>query len=98
MSGAASPSRATSRRRSRRSSCNACGYAAGTPCPQVAEALGRSSKNAYARYEQGEAIPTIEKFEELLHAVSNDATLIIGPQRGTKKAPSRSRIHVTHPG
>ena len=59
--------------------------------PEVAEAMGRASKNAYACYEQGEAILTIEKLEELLHDVSNDMTLIIGPRRGTKKAPARRR-------
>lgn len=63
----------------------------GRSLSQIAEAMGRASKNAYARYEQGEAIPTIEKFEELLHAVSNDLTLIIGPRRGTKKMPVRRR-------
>jgi predicted transcriptional regulator len=63
----------------------------GRSLSQVAASMGRASKNAYARYEQGEAIPTIEKFEELLHAVSSEATLIIGPRRGTKRAPARRR-------
>jgi predicted RNase H-like HicB family nuclease len=63
----------------------------GRSLSQVAESMGRASKNAYARYEQGEAIPTLEKFEELLHAVSSDATLIIGPRKGTKKVPVRRR-------
>ncbi|HWO23738.1 MAG TPA: helix-turn-helix transcriptional regulator [Kofleriaceae bacterium] len=63
----------------------------GRSLSQVAESMGRASKNAYARYEQGDAIPTIEKFEELLRAVSNDATLIIGPRKGTKKAAVRRR-------
>ena len=63
----------------------------GRSLSQVAEALGRASKNAYARYEQGKAIPTIEKFEELLHAVSDDTTLIIGSRKGLKRAPARRR-------
>jgi hypothetical protein len=63
----------------------------GRSLSQVAASMGRASKNAYARYEQGAAIPTIEKFEELLHAVSNDAVLIIGPRKGTKRAPARRR-------
>jgi predicted transcriptional regulator len=63
----------------------------GRSLSQVAETLGRASKNAYARYEQGEAIPTIEKFEELLHAVSDDTTLIIGPRKGVNRAPTPRR-------
>lgn len=61
----------------------------GRSLSQIAASMGRASKNAYARYEQGKAIPTIEKFQELLHAVSSDTTLIIGPRRGTKRAPVR---------
>jgi predicted transcriptional regulator len=67
----------------------------GRSLSQVAEALGRASRNAYARYEQGEAVPTIEKFEELLHAVSSDATLIIGPRKVAGKAPSQRRRRTT---
>jgi predicted transcriptional regulator len=67
----------------------------GRSLSQVAASMGRASKNAYARYEQGEASPTIEKFEELLHAVSSDATLIIGPRKGFKKAPPRRRRRST---
>ena len=63
----------------------------GRSLSQVAGSMGRTSKNAYARYEQGSAIPTIEKFDELLHAVSNDASLILGPRRGARKAPARRR-------
>ena len=32
----------------------------------VAERLGQSSPNAYARYEQGRAMPSVEKLEQLL--------------------------------
>lgn len=63
----------------------------GRSLSQVAEAMGRLSKNAYARYEQGEATPTLEKFEQLLHAVSDDTALIIGSRKGTKKAPTTRR-------
>ena len=49
---------------------------------------GRSSKNAFARYEQGRAVPTIDMFDELLRAVSSDTTLIIGSRRlGVRTAP-----------
>jgi len=59
----------------------------GKSLSEVAQAMGRSSKNAYARYEQGRAVPTIEMFDELLRAVSSETTLIIGSRRlGTKRA------------
>lgn len=59
---------------------------------EVARTMGRTSKNAFARYEQGRAVPTIEMFDKLLRAVSNDTTLIIGSRRlGTKKAPAPAR-------
>lgn len=67
----------------------------GRSLSQIAEAMGRTSKNAYARYEQGAAVPTIEKFEELLHAVSSEMTLIIGPRKGAPKAPSRRKRRTT---
>jgi hypothetical protein len=64
----------------------------GKSLSEVAQAMGRASKNAYARYEQGRAVPTIEMFDELLRAVSVDATLIIGPRRlGAKRAPATKR-------
>jgi DNA-binding transcriptional regulator YiaG len=42
----------------------------GLSMADVAKALGQSSKNAYARYEQGKTVPTIKKAEELLRVVS----------------------------
>jgi predicted RNase H-like HicB family nuclease len=47
---------------------------------EVAKRLGAKSHNTYARYEQGKSIPTIEKFSQLLSAVSpdNDFVLIEG--------------------
>ena len=47
-----------------------------------------SADFAFARYEQGRAVPTIEMFDELLRAVSSDTTLIIGSRRlGVRKPP-----------
>lgn len=61
----------------------------GKSLSQVAQVMGRASKNAYARYEQGLAVPTIAMFDDLLRAVSDDTTLIIGSRRlGTKKLPA----------
>lgn len=48
---------------------------------QAAAALGQSSRNAYARYEQGAATPTLEKFEELLRAVAPNAAVVVGTVR-----------------
>jgi hypothetical protein len=59
----------------------------GKSLSEVARTMGRASKNAFARYEQGRAVPTIEMFDHLLRAVSSDTTLIIGSRRlGTKRA------------
>ena len=49
----------------------------GLSLSQVAKRLGMSSRNAYARYEQGKAIPTIEKLNQLFNAVSPDTDLVI---------------------
>ena len=42
----------------------------GLSLAQAAKRLGVSSRNAYARYEQGASVPTVEKLNELLHAVA----------------------------
>lgn len=42
----------------------------GLSLAQAAKALGASSRNAYARYEQGASVPTLDKFAELLRAVA----------------------------
>lgn len=48
----------------------------GLSLAQVARKLKASSRNSYARYEQGRAMPTVEKLAELLSAVS-DSDLVI---------------------
>jgi hypothetical protein len=64
----------------------------GKSLSEVAQAMGRTSKNAYARYEQGRAVPTIDMFAALLRAVSTDATLILGSRRlGTKRATASAK-------
>ncbi len=42
----------------------------GLSLAQAAQRLGAKSRNAYARYEQGTSVPTIEKLDELLRAVA----------------------------
>jgi helix-turn-helix protein len=43
----------------------------------VAERLGAKSRNAYARYEQGATVPTVEKLAELLHAIAPDCEILV---------------------
>jgi hypothetical protein len=49
----------------------------GLTLAQAAQRLGAKSRNAYARYEQGVAVPTIEKLNELLAAVSPGRDFVI---------------------
>ena len=70
----------------------------GMSLADVAVKLGLSSRNAYARYEQGQSVPTIDKFLELLRAVAPEMTVIIGPRdrraamkKRAKPASSRRR-------
>jgi len=44
---------------------------------EVSKRLGAKSHNAYARYEQGKSIPTIEKFSQLLSALSPDNDFVL---------------------
>jgi hypothetical protein len=43
----------------------------------VASRLGAASLNAYARYEQGRTVPTIEKLSRLLAAVSGTGDFVL---------------------
>ena len=42
----------------------------GLTLAEAAERLGQRSRNAYARYEQGRAMPSVEKLEQLLKAIA----------------------------
>lgn len=61
----------------------------GLSLAQVAKALGASSRNAYARYEQGKSAPTLDKFAELLRAVAPEVTLLIGMRKPAIAAPRK---------
>jgi predicted transcriptional regulator len=67
----------------------------GLSLAQVAKALGASSRNAYARYEQGESVPTLDKFAELLRAVAPEVMLIIGARKPARAAPMRRTAPAT---
>jgi hypothetical protein len=43
----------------------------------VASRLGATSRNAYARYERGDAVPTVDKLDELLKAASPGEDFVI---------------------
>jgi ribosome-binding protein aMBF1 (putative translation factor) len=43
---------------------------------EAAERLGQRSRNAYARYEQGRAMPSVEKLEQLLRAIAPDQKIV----------------------
>lgn len=49
----------------------------GLTLAQVSERLGASSRNVYARYEQGRSEPTIGKLNQLLQAVAPDRDFVI---------------------
>ncbi len=50
----------------------------GLSLSQVANRLGMSSSNSYARYERGKSVPSIEKLNDLLHAVCPNSDIVIG--------------------
>lgn len=50
----------------------------GLSLSQVANRLGMSSRNTYARYEKGKSVPSVEKLNDLLHAVCPDRDFVIG--------------------
>jgi len=49
----------------------------GLSLSQVANLLGVSSRNTYARYERGRSVPTVEKLDKLLHAVCPHSDIVI---------------------
>ena len=51
--------------------------ASGASLRDVAKRLGASSRNAYARYERGDAVPSLEKLDALLKAASPEGDFVI---------------------
>ena len=49
----------------------------GLSLAQTAKRLGARSRNAYARYEQGVSVPTVDKLDELLRAVAPGRDLVL---------------------
>src|SRR5438132_2097664 len=51
--------------------------ASGASLRDVASRLGASSRNAYARYERGDSVPTLDKLDALLKAASPTGDFVI---------------------
>ena len=49
----------------------------GLSLAQAAERLGVKSRNAYARYERGDSVPTVQKLDELLRAVAPGRDIVL---------------------
>ena len=56
--------------------------ASGLSLAEAAKRLGVTSRNAYARYERGEALPTIEKLDSLMRAVSDGSDFVVVESSG----------------
>ena len=54
----------------------------GLSLADVAERLGAKSRNAYARYERGTAMPSVTKLSELIQAVSPGGDLVLAESQG----------------
>lgn len=54
----------------------------GASLRDVASRLGAASRNAYARYERGDAVPTLDKLDALLKAASPGDDFVIRGSRG----------------
>ena len=49
----------------------------GLTLAEAAARLGAKSHNAYARYEQGASVPTVEKLSQLIQAVSPEGDFVL---------------------
>ena len=49
----------------------------GLSLSEAARRLGAKSRNAYARYEQGTSMPSLEKLTELYHAVAPGSDIVL---------------------
>jgi len=56
--------------------------AIGASLSEIASRLGVGSRNAYARYERGDAVPSVEKLDELLKATEPGGELVLRASNG----------------
>ena len=59
--------------------------ASGASLREVASRLGATSRNAYARYERGDAVPSMEILDALLKAVAPDGDFVIREASAKKR-------------
>jgi ribosome-binding protein aMBF1 (putative translation factor) len=52
-------------------------HRSGLSLAQAAQRLGAKSRNAYARYERGASIPSVEKLDQLLRAVAPGRDIVL---------------------
>ena len=57
----------------------------GLSLAQVAKQLGAKSLNAFARYEQGRSSPTMQKFLDLLSAVTHGGGFVLRPSHSAAR-------------
>lgn len=62
----------------------------GLSLAEVAERLGETSRNAYARYERGTSVPTLAKLDELLRAVAPGRDLVLQQSAEDRRARQAS--------
>lgn len=55
--------------------------ASGASLRDMADRMGATSRNAYARYERGEAVPSLDKLDALLKAASPGGDFVIREAR-----------------
>jgi len=62
----------------------------GKTLEEVVRNLGQTSVNAYARYEQGASVPTIDKLTELLRALEPNADFVLRKSALATRSPEPS--------
>jgi hypothetical protein len=63
---------------------------------EIATRLGASSRNSYARYERGEAVPTVEKLDALLKATSPHPLILMRRERCNHYGGGGKGVHQSH--
>jgi len=64
---------------------------AGLSLAEVSRAMGARSRNAYARYERGTSVPTIEKLGKLLQAVAPGHTFVLDQVAWRRRGSASAR-------
>jgi hypothetical protein len=65
----------------------------GLSLAQVARRLGARSLNAYARYEQGRAVPTVRQLTRLLSALAPGSDFVLGESLAARGGHGLHGVH-----